>query len=407
MALKKGPLSGIRIIDMTQAHAGPFGTLLLADLGAEVIKLEPPTGDMLRLGEEKMSTLLYYILALSRNKKSLVLDLGGALGKKAFYDLVKISDVVISNNRADVPQRQGSDFESLKKINPGIIRCNITGYGPDGPYTDFPSYDIIACGASGILSLSGEQGRAPVIPGGVALADMLGGLMGAFQVLAALVKRGRDNLGMRVEANLLDSLLLFQQVMFQNYFLTGNPPGPQGNRHIMVTPYGIYPTSDGHISMGPSDTPKVLELVGLGWMNQDDRFKDVMGRITNRAEFDTHLEEALKKETTAHWVKILRDENDIACGPILGYEQVMDDPQVHHNNMMWDMEVNGEAYKTIGSVFKMPGELEGTPDPPPDLGQHTREILQGLLKYPDDEISAILKENKDALPRLKKRLKSV
>jgi len=198
MAITNGPLHDIRILDLTQGHAGPFGTMLLGDLGAEIIRIEPPTGDMTRMGETRMNTLLYYPLALGRNKKSMVLDISSDVGKKAFYDLVKISDVVVSNYRPGVSERLGVDYETLKNLNPGIIRSNISGYGETGPSSLLPSYDIIACGQSGLLSLSGEPGRSPVVPGGIALADMLGGTMSSFNVLAALVKRNKDGIGMSV-----------------------------------------------------------------------------------------------------------------------------------------------------------------------------------------------------------------
>lgn len=407
MTIRKGPLSGVRIIDLTQAHAGPFGTMLLGDLGAEIIKIESPVGDILRFGHKKVSLKLYYTLALNRNKKSIVLDLGSELGKKAFYDLVKISDVVISNNRAGVPTRQGTDFDTIKKVNPRIIRCNISGYGERGPYADFPSYDIVACGHSGILSISGEEGRPPVIPGGIALADMSGGIFGAFSVLAALVKRSRDSKGMNVETNLLDCLLLFQQTMFQHYYLTGKVPGPQGNKHFMVSPYGVYSTKKGYITFGPSDTSKVIRIVGLERILKDERFKDTESRIENREAFDKLFEKALRKKTADEWIRIFRDENDIACGPVKNYDEVAVDPQVLHNNMIWEMEAGGEKYKTIGSVFKMPDEIEGTPDPPPDLGEHTCLILSDLLNYSEKQIKEILAENEKALPRLKKSMKRI
>ena len=158
--------------------------------------------------------LLYYPLALGRNKKSIVLDMSSEVGKQAFYDLIKVSDVVISNYRPGVSERLGVDYETLKEINPKIIRSNISGYGETGSYSLFPSYDIFACGQSGILSLSGEPGRSPVIPGGIALADMLGGTMATFSTLAALVKRSKDGIGMPVQTSLLDCLMTFQQVMF-------------------------------------------------------------------------------------------------------------------------------------------------------------------------------------------------
>jgi crotonobetainyl-CoA:carnitine CoA-transferase CaiB-like acyl-CoA transferase len=328
-------------------------------------------------------------------------------GKKAFYDLVRISDVVISNNRAGVPKRQGTDFETLKKINPGIIRCNLSGYGETGPCSNFPSYDIIACGHSGILSLSGGPGRTPVIPGGVALADMAGGTFAAFSVLAALMKRTRDGKGMNVETNLLDCLLLIQQTMFQNYFLTGKVPGLQGSRHFMVSPYGIYDTKEGFLVIGAGNPNNVLKLVGFEWMLSDERFKDPTSRLSNLKEFNEFFEEKLLKKTADEWVKLLRDENDIACGPVKNYDQVVNDPQVLHNNMIREMELHGERYKTIGSIFKFPGEIEGTPEPPPDLGEHTEEILRNLMCYSDMQIKEILSENEAALERLKKKMKRV
>lgn len=407
MTISNGPLHGIRVLDLTQGHAGPFGTMLLGDLGAEIIRIEPPTGDMTRMGETKMNTLLYYPLALGRNKKSIVLDTSSEIGKKALYDLVKISDVVISNYRPGVSERLGVDYETLKKVNPKIIRSNISGYGETGPYALFPSYDIIACGQSGILSLSGEPGRDPVIPGGIALADMLGGTMAAFSTLAALVKRNNDGIGMPVQTNLLDCLLTFQQVMFQMYFSLNKVPGLQGNRHPIMTPYGIYPTKDGHITFGPSDSDKIIGLIGLEWMFTDERFKNTMSRMGHRVEFEKYFEEALRRKTTQEWLALLRDENDIACGAVVDYPQVPEDPQVKHNQMILEMELNGEKYKTIGPLFKMPGFIEGTPEPPADLGQHTEIVLKELLGYAESQVAAVQKQNDAAIPELKKRLKKL
>ncbi len=407
MSITKGPLSHIRIVDLTQAYSGPFGTMLLGDLGAEIIKIEPPVGDMMRFGENQVNPSQAYALSLGRNKKSIVLDLASGDGKKTLYDLIKISDVVMSNNRADVPKRQGTDFETLKKINPEIIRCNITGYGESGPCIDYPAYDITACGYSGILSISGEPGQSPVIPGGVAIADMTGGIFAAFSVLAALVKRAQNGKGMKVETNLLDGMLVLQQVIFQKYFFNNQEPGPQGRRHTLISPYGIYKTCDGFIAIGASDSNKVVGLVGLEWMLEDERFKDTPTRLANEAEFDKFFEKALQQKTTAAWVTLLRDKNDIACGPVNKYQDVVDDPQVHHNNMVVEMEVNGEKYNSIGSMFKFPDELEGTPDPPPNMGQHTKTILKNLLNYSDKQINTILEENKKAIPRLQKRIKTL
>lgn len=404
MTITKGLLSGVRILDLTQALAGPFGTMLLGDLGAEVIKIELPGGDMLRMGEAKVSPSSYYFTSVSRNKKSIELNLRSESGLKAFYDLVKISDVVVSNYRAGVMKRQKTDFETLKKINPSIIRCNLSGYGEDGPSAKYPSYDIIACGQSGILSLSGEPGRVPMIPGGVPLADISGGILCAFMTIAALFRRGKTGRGIKLDPSLLDSLLLFQQVFIQDYLMTGEEPGLQGNRHKIASPYGIYPTKDSFITIGPSDADLIIKLVDLEWMFNDEKFKDSEVRKDNREEFEKYFEKALLRKTTDQWVELLRDNNDIACGHVKNYKDLSQDPQIRHNNMICEMSVNGEKYRTLKSIFKIPDEMEGEPDSPPNLGEHTMEILKTHLGYSEEKIEEILDGNKEALAKMKLRI---
>ncbi|MDY6933672.1 MAG: CoA transferase [Spirochaetota bacterium] len=405
MAITKGPLSGIRIIDMSHAHAGPFGTMLLSDLGAEIIKLEPPTGDLMRFGMPtiEVNPLFFYILTLNRNKRSIILDITAEHGRKAFDELVKISDVVFSNFRSDVPKRQGTDYETLKKINPRIIRSNISGYGETGPYVKYPAFDIIACGHSGILSISGEPGSHPIIPGGIAMADMMGGIFAVMSVLAALVNRDREGRGAKVESSLLNSLLIMQKVIFQNYFTTGEKPGLQGRRHHMLPTYGIFETKDSFITLGPTDDSLLLKIVGLEWMLEDPKFSNMLDRLANVEEFTKHFEEALRQRTTDDWLKVIRDENNMASGPVLDYDQVANDPQVLKNEMITEIELKGKKYKTIASVFKMPGVIEGTPEPAPDHGQHTEEILKELLNYSDDMIQNIVEENKLGVWRMQER----
>ena len=406
MAITKGPLNGIRVLDLSQAHAGPFGTMLLGDLGAEIIKLESPVGDLLRVGDPTVNILNYYILSLNRNKKSIVLDLESKKGKKAFYDLVKNSDVVYSNFRADVLEKQGSDFDALKKINPRIIRCNISGYGHTGPYTKYPAYDIIACGHSGILSVSGEEGRPPVIPGGIAMADMMGGIYAVLSVLASIISRSNKKKGVRAEVNLLDSMIFMQKVLFQTMFATGNPPSMQGRRHHMLPTYGLFETKDGFMTIGPSDDSLLIKLTNLDHIKKDPDLDSPLNRIINKDKFMSHFEKALKQETTNHWLKLFRDENDIASGPVLNYEEVVNDPQVIHNDMIKEMDLKGDKYKTIGSIFKMPGVIEGENESAPDLGAHTKEILQSILNYSDSDVEEILKENQVAIPRMQNRKKN-
>lgn len=399
MAITKGPLHGTRILDLTQAHAGPFGTLLLGDLGAEIIKLEPPKGEMMRGGEKMMNTKHSYLIGLNRNKKGLVLDLKSKLGKQAFYDLVKKSDIVYSNYRADVPKRIGIDFNTLEKINPRIICCNISGYGETGPYTGYPSFDIIACGHSGILSISGEPGRAPLIPGGIALADMMGGIFGTMSVLSAMVNRNKTGKGIKLEINLLDGLLVMQQVMLQQYFLSGVEPRLQGRQHSISPGYGIFNTKDGYITIAALNPEKVLTVMGLEDVLKDSRFNDPINILINKDALNEIFADAYLTKTTDEWIKLLRDENDIACGPVLDYDDILKDPQVLLNKMFIEMDLRGEKYNTVGSVFKLYDErseslIEGQPEPPADLGQHTEEILKEILNYSDEQVQAIDAENK-------------
>ncbi len=408
MSPLRGPLTGVRIVDLSQAHAGPFGTLIMGDLGAEVIKVEPPGGELIHgINEPAIGDHGYYYSTLHRNHKNMVLDLSSPLGRGTFEDLVKISDVVFSNYRAGVMKRQKTDYDSLSKVNPRIIRCNISGYGEEGPYAAYPAYDIIGCGMSGVLSLSGEPGGVPVRPGGLALGDVAAGLYGTIAVLAGLAHRNNTGKGLQTEVNLMDAVISMEHILMQIYLLTGKVPGLQGGRHVTVSPYGIYRTKDGFITIGPSDIPKMFELMGVGWLLDDPRFIDGNSRKKNEKEFDKYFGGALMTKTTDEWVRILRDENDVVVGPVLNLEQVANSPQVKHNNMIWEMEADGMKYRTPGCPFHFPGVTEGNPEPPAHLGQHTEEVLTNLLKYSPEQVKAVEKEAEEALPRIQARLKQV
>ncbi|MDY6933563.1 MAG: CoA transferase [Spirochaetota bacterium] len=401
MAITRGPLTGIRVLDLTENHSGPFGSMLLGDLGAEIIKIESPLGDCSRQGEPSVSLDNHFFLALNRNKGSIILDIESKLGKRTFHDLVEVSDVIISNSEPALNRNRGLDFDTLERINPKIITCNISGYGESGPYAEYPPFDIIACGHSGLLSLSGEPGRAPLIPGGISLGEMMGGIFAVMHILSALMNRDKDGMGLKAEVNLFDSLLFMQKAIFQHYFSSGMAPTLQGGRHMMLATYGVFETKDGYLTLGPSDESKIIEVAGLGWMFEDPKLDSMFNRVINREEFNKHFEEALRSKTTEEWVRILRDENDLASGPVLNYGQVINDPQVQHNNMIWDMQLeSGEKYKTIGSIFKMPNEIEGRPTPPSDLGRYTEEVLRDKLGYSDEQISEIRQENEAARKRL-------
>ena len=395
MAITKGPLKGIRIIDLSQNQSGPFGSMLLGDLGAEVIKVEPSQGDAARNGKKELDLEDYCMLGLNRNKKSLVLDITSSHGQKAFFKLVKTSDVVYSNFRPEILKKLGLDFETLKKHNPGVIQCNISGFGKEGPYKNLPDEGLFVSGYTGVLSLSGEEDKLPVIPGGVALAEMSAGIFATLSILAALIHQNKEKKGIEIDANLFNSLLTMEKIFFQNMFATSVIPGLQGRRHHLMTTYGIFSTKDGYITIGPSDDIKLTDLVGLEWMKSDPKFDSTFNRMVNKAEFTEHFEKRLLTKSTSEWLKIIRDDNDLAAGPVLNYEQISNDPQIRENQIIKEMELKNKKYKTVGSIFNMPGVIEGKAESAPDLGQHTEEILKNILDYSDEQIGEILHENKN------------
>ncbi|MEW6034415.1 MAG: CoA transferase [Chloroflexota bacterium] len=399
-----GPLSGIRVLALSHAQAGPYGSMLLADLGAEVIKVEPPpTGDMGRsFGGPSHQGESYYFLAYNRGKKSLVLDLGTELGKKAFYDLVRASDVVWDNYRPGVMRRLGADYETLKELNPRIICSSISGFGASGPYCDLPAYDIIAQGMSGIMSITGEPGRPPLRTG-PAIADFTAGTMAALGVCAAIAGRERTGRGQRVEVSLLDSCLSLLSYHLSYYFCSGEVPGPTGSGHLSLIPYGAYQTSDGFITLGIS-WPRAARTLGLDWMIDDPRFSTREARWQNREEFERIFSERLRQASSEQWLALMR-QDDIAAGPVNTLDKVAADPQVQHNRMVLNIKhPRGGEVRLVGNPVKMPGGIEEEYPPPPTLGQHNDEVLRGLLGYSQEMVKALRRQEEAHAAELERHL---
>lgn len=399
-----GPLAGIRVLALSHAQAGPFGSMLLADMGAEVIKVEPPpTGDMGRsFGGPSHCGESYYFLAFNRGKKSLVLDLGTEAGLKAFYDLVKISDVVWDNYRPGVMERLKLDYGTLKTLNPRVICCSLSGFGQSGPYSSRPSYDIIAQGMSGIMSVTGEQ-DGPPLRTGPAIADFTTGMLGAFGVSAAIAGRARTGQGQKVEVSLLDACVSLLSYHFSYYFCSGEVPSRLGSGHLSLIPYGSYQTSDGYVTVGIS-WPRVARTVGLEWMADDPRFSTREARWQNREEFERLFSERLRQASTSQWLEMMR-RDDIPAGPVNRLDQVAADPQVQHNRMVLDVEHPlGGRMKMAGNPVKMPGCIEEEYSAPPTLGQHNNEILRGLLGYSPEAIAEMKRQEEQHAAELEARL---
>ena len=399
-----GPLAGIRVLALEQVLAGPYGSMVLGDLGAEVIKIEPPTGELIRISNPPPSHKgeSGYFIAFNRNKKSVTLDLMTETGREAFYDLVRVSDVVWDNNRTGVMARLRADYDTLKNINPKIVCCSVTGYGPTGPYAAWPSYDIIAQGMAGLLLQTGEPGGPPIKPA-PALADISGALFGALGVISALLQRERTGQGQKVETNLVNGALALLSMHYAVYFLNGIVPPPVGAGHLQAAPFGAYRTKDGWITIGAS-WPRIARTLGIDWIIKDPRFATLDDRLKNRNELDAIITETLSHMDSETWLEILHAD-DIASGPVYNLDQAPQDPQIQHNNMILTFEHSlGGQIKLVGNPIKMPGIRTEEYTPPPTLGQHTDQVLSELLGYSRDKIEKLEAEQQAHFAELQKRI---
>ena len=387
----KGPLNGVRVLALERAIAGPYGSMVLADMGAEVIKVEPPgTGDLSRIfpGPNHKGETFYY-MAFNRGKKSLALDVQTKAGKEVFYELVKVADVVWDNLSAGTMARLGADFEHLSKINPRIVCCSVSGYGQSGPYRDRPSFDVVAEAISGAMSVTGEPGRPPVRYG-APIADEMGGLFGVIGVLSALVQRAQSGKGTHIDVSLLDPQIhsLTYQLMY--YFCSGIVCGPQRSGHLSLIPYGAFDTKEDWLVVGPC-WPRICRVLGIEEVIDDPRFESGESRIEHREELNAAIQEAFMKARAEEWLEILHAER-IGAGPVNTLDEAVEDPQVQHRNMIIEMEHPlGGTIKHVGNPVKMP-DVDEQFTPPPTLGQHNEEILAGFLKMSPDKIKRLKEE---------------
>jgi crotonobetainyl-CoA:carnitine CoA-transferase CaiB-like acyl-CoA transferase len=395
----KGPLSGVRILDLSQGAAGPYGSMILGDLGAEIIKIESHEGDLdRRMAGPNHKGEPYYHLAANRNKKSIILNLRTRTGKEAFYDLVKVSDVVWDNFRAGATERLGIDFDTLKKINPRIICCSLSGFGTSGPLRDRPAFDIIGLAVSGILSITGEPGRTPVRPG-PPLGDQAEGIFGVIGAISALYHRERTGKGQKVDVSMLDSCLSLMIFNLVHYLCSGKVLGREGSRHLSVVPYGVFNTKKGFLALAPS-WPRIARVVGADWMIDDPRFETTELRLKNRDLLEGTIQEHLLQAEAKDWMALMEVE-DVPAAMINDESQVVTEPQVLHNKMILSLKhpLGGEV-KTVGNPVKMPGLIdeeayEETYTAAPTLGQHQEEVLRDILGYSQEKIAQLVEEEKE------------
>jgi len=401
----KGPLSGYRVVDFSRAIAGPFGAMLLGDLGAEVIKIESPIGDPSRkvAGPDHEGELFYY-MAFNRNKKGIVLDLATDSGREVIYDLVKVSDVVWDNFRPGVMKRLGFDYENVKKLNPRIISCSVSGYGATGPYAERPSYDITALALSGVMSITGEPGGRPVRPG-PPIIDLAGGMFGALGVTSALTQRERTGEGQKIDVSLLDSSIALLAYELSYYFCSGIVPQPLGSGHLAILPYGVYKCKDDtYVALGPV-WPRLARVIGADWMIDDPRFKSGRDRVEHREEFNRTIEEYLAKAPASDWLELFNAE-DMACAPINNLAEAAVDPQVLYRNMILSLPHSlGGEIRLAGNPIKTPAIDESGHAAPPTMGQHNVDVLSGILGYSEEKIRKLREEEEAHREEMERRVR--
>jgi len=386
----EGPLSGVRVLALENYLAGPVASMTMADLGAEVIKIEPPQGDLSRMtfGPNHKGESSHF-LSWNRNKKGIVLDLTTVSGKRAFDALVKVSDVVINNFRPGVMARLGADHAALRRLNPRIISVNLTGMGPSGPYRDRPSVESTAAGMSGILSVTGEPGGRPVRPG-PAMSDLANALYAATATVSALYQREKTGAGQNIDVSLLGASVAFMGYHISYYACSGEIPQPLGSGYPFTAPYGAYKTKEGYVVLGPC-WPRIAVAIGAEWLIEDPRFATADARLAHRQELDRELEKCLAAATADEWLEVFY-QMDIVAGPLNTVDQVVDDPQVNHLNMILSLEHPlGGVVRAAGNPVMM-DSIKGRHSAPPLLGQHTEEVLKGLLSYTDAQLRELSRE---------------
>lgn len=375
------PLKGLRVIDLTRALAGPFGTMALADLGADVIKVEPtPDGDMIRhWGPFDRDTSVYYLSA-NRNKRCLGLNFRSEQGMAVIKKMALQADIVVENFKVGTMESMGLDFASLSAQNPRLIMASISGFGNEGPAKNWPGFDQIAQGYSGLMSVTGHPHTGPTRVG-VPIGDMTAGLWMTIGVLSAVIEREKTGKGQHIQTSLLSSLLSFLSVQGQRYLSIGEVPAPMGNAHPVIFPYGSFMTADGPINIAPATTAmweNVCALLALSHLVVDPRFLTNADRVSNRAILQEAFDQALQTKGRAEWTEIFM-LNGIPAGPINSVADAMNDQQVHAMKM-----IESVHYSELGDVkhVGLPLDMASVPKgqsiyaPAPSFGEHSLSILR-------------------------------
>ena len=394
--MKAKSLDGIRITDLSHVLAAPTTSMILADLGAEVIHVEPPSGDDARQFGPFIEGQSAYFISINRNKKSVVIDLKKPEGKRVLRDLIRVSDVVLENFKPGTMKDLGFSYEDCRGINERIIYASISGFGHDAPpsYTGKPAYDMIAQAYSGLMSICGPEGGPPVRVG-TSIGDIISGHQCAISILSALRHRDRTGEGQRIDHSMVDGLLYILENALVRYTVAGDIPEPLGTMHPSITPFQAFPTKDSWIVVTVGNDAiwaRFCTVLEMPELIDNERFKTNVLRTRNRDPLIRILEKTLKKRNTVEWLGVLQS-NNVPCSLIHSIEQIARDPVVAHRQMLVTVQQPGVGQvKIVGSPFRMSNTPGLVYSHAPLLGEHSIEVLQDVLKYSDDSIR-VLREN--------------
>jgi len=390
------PLDGVKVLDFTNVLAGPYCTMMLANMGADVYKVERPAGDDSRAFGPYINEESIYFLSINRGKKSIICDTKTEEGKKVFLDLAEKVDILVENLKPGAMERMGLGYEDLKKINPKLIYLAISGFGHSGPYSSRPAYDMIVQAMGGIMSITGEPGGKPVRVGS-SIGDIAAGMFGAFGAVNALYARTETGEGQKVDVAMLDSQLAILENAIVRYSGTGQIPQPLGLRHPSITPFEAYQTLDSYIIVACGNNNifrRFCDTVGMKELANDSKYSTNQSRNLHMIELSELIQKKMITRTTSEWMGILL-KDDIPCGPINSIDKLFKDEQIRARNMLVDVEQPGIGKIAVaGNPVKMStvqGEDEIPKLPAPGIGENTKEVLQNLLGYSEEDAEAYVK----------------
>ena len=388
-------LEHLRVIELGQVIAGTFGGMILSDLGAEVIKVEPPVGDAGRrsaiygVGDESAIHLMH-----NRNKKSIVLDLKTDGGRTVLFDLLRTADAVVENFRPGVLERLGVDFDRMQEVNPEVVLVSVSGFGMDSPYRDLPAYDLILQAMTGHMSIMGESGRPPVIMG-IPIADLLAGVFAAIAVLAGVENRQERGRGEHFDLAMFDVMVEMLSHVGTLYLNSGMDQQPQGSAHPFITPWQAFRCRDGmHIVIAPREEhfwTKLCGALGVPELAERPEYADARSRQAHRGELLPLLEGILLRRDAGEWLDILQAAG-VPTARVNRMPEVFEDPNVEARGMIQTFTTDAGVMRAVGNAIKVAGRTEDPPSPPPKLGGDTETILESLLGYEADRIARLQKE---------------